>query len=194
MYKALRIVALFSIPVGIGLALIARDSFTVFYGIHSTVGIQTMEIISIAGAVTGIGFATGDLLMATNRPGVLLRINAVMVPVMLIAMWIVAPQGVIWVACVHLVVQVVFVSARQGIVDHIIGASTASVLASLVPGLVVGACVTAAALPVRLLTEESFASMVEIMVAGTVGGLVAIAIYPPVRNELMGLVRMLRGR
>ncbi len=194
MYKALRIVALFSVPVGVGLALIARDSFTVFYGNNSQVGIQTMEIISIAGAVTGIGFATGDLLMATNRPGVLLRINAVMVPVMLIAMWFVAPQGVIWVACVHLVIQVVFVSIRQGIVDHLIGARTATVLASLVPGLVVAAFIVAAALPVRLLTEESFASLVEITAAGVAGALVALVVYRPARAEVLGLINTIRGR
>jgi lipopolysaccharide exporter len=194
MYKALRIVALFSIPVGVGLALIARDAFTVFYGTQNDVGIRTMEVISLAGAVTGIGFATGDLLMATNRPGVLLRINAVMVPVMLVAMWFVAPQGIVFVAFVHLFIQIVFVSIRQGIVDHIIGASTVTVLASLVPGIVVALCITAAALPVRLVTGESFASLVEITAAGVGGGLIGAGVYAPARKELLGLVSTLRGR
>ena len=115
MYRALRLVALFSIPVGVGLALIARDSFTLFYGTESDIGIRTMEVISLAGAVTGIGFATGDLLMAINRPGVLLRLNMAMVPTMLVAMWFVAPQGIVWVAVVHLVIQVVFIALAP---DH----------------------------------------------------------------------------
>ena len=193
MYKALRLVALFSIPVGIGLALVARDAFSVFYGTENLVGIRTMEVISVAGAVTGIGFATGDLLMAINRPGVLLRLNAVMVPVMLVAMWFVAPYGIVWVAAVHLVTQVVFVSIRQLIVDHLVGGTVAGVLASLVPGLVVTAFVLAFALPVRLLTEESFLSLLAIVAAGAVGGLVSLAVYAPARNELLDLIRKIRG-
>jgi PST family polysaccharide transporter len=194
MYKALRIVALFSFPVGVGLALVARDAFTVFYGTQDISGIQTMEVISIAGAVTGLGFATGDLLMAINRPGVLLRLNAIMVPTMLVAMWFVAPQGIVWVACVHLVIQVVFVAARQLIVDHMISAPTSTALACLLPGLVVTIGVTAFALPVRLLTQEGMLSLVAIAGAGTLGGLAALAVYPPARRELFDLIAKLRGR
>ena len=63
-----------------------------------------MEIISITGCgdrprasppVTCCSPPTG--------PGVMMRLNAVMVPVMLAAMWFVAPHGIVWVAVVHLV-------------------------------------------------------------------------------------------
>jgi lipopolysaccharide exporter len=193
MYKALRLVALFSLPVGVGLALVARDAFTVFYGTENLVGIRTMEIISLAGAVTGLGFATGDLLMAINRPGILLRLSAAMVPIMLVSMWFVAPQGIVWVAVIHLGIQVVFVGVRQLIVDGIIGASGRRALASLLPGLVVALGVTAAALPVRLLTGTGFLSLVAIAGAGAVGGLLALGAYAPARRELMDLVGKLRG-
>jgi len=194
MYKALRIVALFSFPVGAGLALVARDAFTVFYGTSNVAGIQTMEVISIAGAITGLGFATGDLLMAINRPGVLLRLNAVMVPLMLSSMWIVSPYGIVWVATVHLVIQIVFVGARQLIVDRMVESPTSAALACLVPGLVVTAGVLAFALPVRVFTDEGFLSLVAIGLAGTLGGLVSLAMYPPARHELTDLVAKLRGR
>ena len=193
MYRALRLVALFSIPVGVALALIARDAFTVFYGTESDIGIRTMEVISLAGAVTGIGFATGDLLMAINRPGVLLRLNMAMVPTMLVAMWFVAPQGIVWVAVVHLVIQVVFIALRQTIVDRIIGASGLTSAACLLPGLVVAAGITACALPVRLATDTGFVSLVAVSVAGAVGGLLAVAIFPPAREQVMELVQKVRG-
>ncbi len=194
MYKALRIVALFSFPVGVGLALIARDAFTVFYGTQDMAGIQTMEVISIAGAVTGLGFATGDLLMAMNRPGVLLRLNAVMVPTMLVTMWFVSPHGIVWVAVVHLAIQVVFVGARQLIVDHMISAPTAAALQCLLPGVVVTAGIVLFALPVRLATQEGALSLFAITGAGVLGGLVALAVYAPARAELLDLVAKLRGR
>ena len=116
LYKALRLVALFSLPVGIGLALVARDAIAVMYGLDgeaAKVATQTMEVLSIAGCFAGLGFATGDLLFAIGRPGIMVRINAVMVPVMLTAMWIVAPHGVVWVAVVHLVVAAVFTAGAS---------------------------------------------------------------------------------
>ena len=137
LYKALRLVGLFSMPVGVGLALVARDGILLMYGSSSTVAIRTMEILSVTGCVVGLGYATGDLLFAIGRPGVMARINGVMVPVMLGAMWIVARHGVIWVATVHLVTAVVFTLIRQLVVNRIVEARAGAVLASLVPGVIV---------------------------------------------------------
>lgn len=193
MHRALRIVGLFSFPVGIGLALIARDAFTVFYGAPDAAGIRTMEVISVAGAVTGIGFATGDLLMATNRPGVLLRLNMAMVPTMLVAMWFASPSGIVWVAVVHLIVQVVFVALRQVVVDHLLHARATTALRCLLPGLVVTAGVTVFALPVRLSTSGGVVALLATLLAGVVGGSLSLVVFPPARRELSELIQRLRG-
>jgi PST family polysaccharide transporter len=196
LYKALRMVALFSLPVGIGLALVARDAIALMYGLDgeaATVATQTMEVLSIAGCFAGLGFATGDLLFAIGRPGVMVRINAVMVPVMLVGMWIVAPQGVVWVAVVHLVVAMIFTLVRQLVVNRIVDASGAQVAAALVPGVVISACILAAALPVRLSTDGGFVSMLLIVAAGALGGLVGLGISRSARGEVVDLVAKLRG-
>ncbi|MCB0951693.1 MAG: oligosaccharide flippase family protein, partial [Microthrixaceae bacterium] len=130
MYRALRIVGLFSIPVGIGLALVARDVITVMFGTGDSAAVPTMELISLTGCVTGLGFATGDLLYAINRPGLLMRINLVMVPTMLATMWFVAPHGIEWVAFTHLCIQAVFVTIRQVVVNGLVGASMMKVVLS----------------------------------------------------------------
>jgi hypothetical protein len=152
-----------------------------------------MELISLAGAVTGLGFATGDLLMAINRPGLLLRINMVMVPTMLVTMWFVAPEGIVWVAAIHLGIQAVFITVRQVAVDRLIGASGLRVLASIGPGLAVAAGVTLFALPVRLATTTGFTSLVAVTAAGLVGGLLTTAALPSARGTALDLVRKLRG-
>ncbi len=193
LYRALRLVAMFSIPVGVGLALVARDAIGVMYGSAAPVTIQTMEILSLTGCVVGLGFATGDLLFAIGRPGVMMRINLVMVPVMLVSMWFIAPHGVVWVAVVHLVVASVFTLVRQLVVNNIVEAKTAEVCAALVPGLVVSACVAACALPVRLLTGPGFGSMLMICAAGVVGGLIGLGLSRAAREELLGLVSKVRG-
>ena len=193
LYRAMRLVALFSIPVGIGLALVARDAMALMYGAHSPIGVRTMEILSITGCVVGLGYATGDLLFAIGRPGTMVRINGVMVPVMLVSMWLVASEGIVWVATVHLVVALVFTIARQLIVNRIVDADGRRVLASLGPAMVISACVLACALPVRLMTSEGALSMVAIVGAGVVGGGVGLALSGAARYEIKDLVAKLRG-
>ena len=193
LYRALRLVAMFSLPVGVGLALVARDAIGVMYGSAAPVTIQTMEILSITGCIVGLGFATGDLLFAIGRPGVMMRINLVMVPVMLGAMWIVADDGVVWVAVVHLVVAAVFTLVRQIVVNHIVEAKVAAVVGALVPGLVITGCVTALALPVRLSTGPGFGSMLMICLAGALGGLIGLGLSRGAREELLTLVSKVRG-
>ncbi len=193
LYKALRLVALFSIPVGIGLALVARDGILLMYGSDSAVSVQTMQILSVTGCVVGLGYATGDLLFAIGRPGVMVRINSVMVPVMLGAMWIVAPYGIVWVATVHLVTAVVFTIIRQLVVNRIVDANALVVVKALIPGVIVALCVLACALPVRLATQAGFVSMLLIVLAGGVGGLIGIGLSRSARYELRDVVSKVRG-
>lgn len=193
MYQALGLVALFSIPVGVGLALIARDAITVMFGTGDTAAVPTMEIISITGCITGLGFATGDLLYAINRPGLLMRINLVMVPTMLVVMWFAAPHGIAWVAVSHLVTQIVFIGIRQVIVNGLIGASMLSVLASTWPGVAVTAGVLAFALPVRLVTDAGFVSGVLIALAGALGAVLALGVSRRSRAVFSDVLTRLRG-
>ena len=193
LYRAMRLVALFSIPVGLGLALVARDSIALMYGTDSAVAVRTMEILSVTGCVVGLGYATGDLLYAIGRPGTMVRINGAMVPIMLGAMWMVADEGIIWVATVHLVVATVFTGIRQLVVNRIVDADGRRILSAMGPAVLIGATVLAFALPVRLLSSPGAVSMVGIVAAGVLGGLVGLALSRAARAEVHDLVAKLRG-
>lgn len=193
LYKALRLVALFSIPTGIGLSLVSRDAIWVMYGTHNHVAVRTMELLSLAGCAVGIGFASGDLLFALGKPGLMVRINGVMVPSMLIAMWLVSPHGIVWVATVHLVTQVVFQTIRQLIVNRIVDADPMEVVRSLMPGTVISLGILAFGLPVRLFTSSSFGSLLLIFIAGVAGGLVGMALSSTARFEVRDVVAKVRG-
>jgi PST family polysaccharide transporter len=194
MHKALSIVSMFSIPAGIGLALVARDAFGLMFGTYDPTGITTMQIIAVTGCVVGLGFATGDLLFATGRPGTMMRLNLVMVPLMLTAMWIVGPKGIVWIAVVHLVTASVFTTVRQVIVNRVVGGTLLGAAHAIVPGLTVGLFIAAFALPVRLLTSEGLTSMVLIVVAGCAGGALGLAVSGTAREVIRELVSKLRGR
>jgi len=112
---------------------------------------------------------------------------------MLSAMWVVAKHGVVWVALVHLVTAVVFTLIRQLVVNRIVDARALSVLAALVPGVIVSMSMLAVALPVRLLTPPGFTSMVLIVLAGGIGGLIGLGISRSARHELVDVLAKLRG-
>jgi PST family polysaccharide transporter len=194
MYKALGVVSLFSIPVGIALAVLSRDAFSVMFGHTDPTGVMTMQIISLTGCVVGLGFATGDLLFATGRPDVMLKLNLVMVPIMLGTMYVVGPQGIVWIAVVHFVNASVFTGIRQVIVNRLTESPMTKAVASVTPGLVVGICVAVVALPVRLATSGGFSSLLLVGLAVAAGGLLGLAISRQARTELGDLVAKLRGR
>lgn len=193
LYKALRMVALFSIPVGVGLALVARDAMAVMYGTDADVAIRTMEILSVTGCIVGLGFATGDLLYAIGRPGLMVRINGVMVPVMLTAMWFVAEHGIVWVATVHLVVAAFFTLVRQIVVNRIVAAESRAIVGAVVPALVVSGCILALGLPTRLATPGGFMSMIAIVAAGSLGGAIGLLLSRSARDEVLGMIARLRS-
>lgn len=193
LYKAMRLVGLFSIPVGIGLALVARDSLLVMFDQDGMAAIRSMEILALTGCIVGLGYASGDLLFALGRPGVMVRINAVMVPTMLILMWFVSPEGAMWVAVVHFFIALVFTAIRQKVVNRIVDASGLEILRSLVPSLIVSAAIAACALPVRLVTSAGFVSLVAIVAAGSVGGLIGLALSRGARAEILDVVAKIRG-
>jgi hypothetical protein len=123
----------------------------------------------------------------------MVRINGVMVPVMLVSMWLVASEGIVWVATVHLVVAAVFTLVRQLIVNRIVDADGRQVLASMGPALLVAATMLAFALPVRLLSSPGVVSMIGIVAAGVLGGGVGLALSRSARAEVQDLVAKLRG-
>ncbi|MBU6216891.1 MAG: hypothetical protein KGR17_09845, partial [Acidobacteria bacterium] len=60
-------------------------------------------------------------------------------------------------------------------------------------GLLVAAAVLAAGLPVRLATSGGWWSMVAIVAAGGLGGLLALLAVPAARREVLDVVAKVRG-
>jgi hypothetical protein len=87
----------------------------------------------------------------------------------------------------------VFTLVRQMVVNHIVDAAGTRVLGSLLPALVVGGSVLTFALPVRLWSAPGLPSMLAIVAAGAVGGLVGLGLSPAARAEVNDLVAKVRG-
>lgn len=109
-----RYVALITVPVGLGMALLAEPFVLAFFGEKWIDAVPVMRAIAIYSLLISLGFNAGDVYKAQGRPGMLTRISilhiTLLVPALLWAVRI--PASVImvgWVqASVGLIVSMVY--------------------------------------------------------------------------------------
>jgi lipopolysaccharide exporter len=167
--RALRLIAIFSFPAGVLLALLSRDVIFVLFGTRWAPAVTPMVLISLTTAVASVGFSSGDLFPAMGRPATLLVINAPMTVVLVISYILVVPYGIIAIAAAHLVMSFVAQGSRLLLVSKVFGTKVAQQLRALWPGTCAMLGVLALAGPVRLLMPQGALSLVLMSLAGVLG-------------------------
>jgi lipopolysaccharide exporter len=176
MLRALRLITLFALPAGVGLALVARDAVLVLFSAKWAPSIMPMVLLSLAMAISSLGYASGDIFPAVGKPGTLLALNLPVTVLGVAAMVLVAPRGIVAVAAVHLLVAVWYEPVRLLIANRLVGATARDTLAALRPGLCALAGVLACAGPLRLLLPPGAGTLALLVAAGVGGALAALAL------------------
>lgn len=190
MLTALRLVTLFGFTVGVALALLSRDAVTVLFPAEWAAAAAPMTLLSLAMALASIGYASGDLIPALGRPGLLLMLNTTAAAVLLTSMVLVAPRGLAAVAGVHLLVQAVHGLARLQLANHLLGVRWREDVVALRPGLCAAAGAAALGLPLRLFAEPGAGTLAGLVVAVSVGAVLGLLLGArPVFAELRRLGR-----
>jgi PST family polysaccharide transporter len=195
MLRSLRLLCLVGFPAGIGISIIARDFVTVVFGSGFSGAIAPMEILGIAGAITGIGYASGDLFNAIGRSKLGLMFNLAGTPVLIAGFIAVADRGIVAIATVHLIVIIPLAIARIEVANRLIGTTWSQALAAMWPGTAAVLGILAATLPLRLTLPAGFGTLVALLGAGAVGAVVGLALGArPTFTELVDLARKAIGR
>lgn len=195
MLRSLRLLCLVGFPAGIGISVIARDFVTVVFGSGFSGAIAPMEILGVAGAITGIGYASGDLFNAIGRSKLGLMFNLAGTPVLITGFIAVADRGIVAIATVHLIVIIPLAIARIEVANRLIGTSWPQALAAMWPGTAAVLGILAATLPLRLTLEAGFGTLLALLGAGAVGAVVGLALGArPTFTEMVDLARKAIGR
>lgn len=189
MFRALRLITLFSFPAGILLAIVARDLITVAFSAKWEPAVEPMMLISLMTAVISMGFASGDLFPASGRPGMLLVLNVPFNAVLVGGYILAAPHGIVAVAAVHLAVAVPYMIARLFLVNRLLGTTMPQVLARLRPAAYASIGVLALALPLRLLLPEGLLTLIVLLAAGGTGAFAGL--FLGARETVSELVSLL---
>lgn len=174
MLRALTLATLFGFPMGAGLALVARDAVMVLFSPRWAPAIVPMVLISLAFGVSSVGFASGDIFPALGKPGALLKIDAPLTVILVVAFVLVAPHGLAAVAWVHLVLTLLYALVRLVVANRLVGSSLSENFRAMRAGLCLTAGIVTFALPVRLATTAGFGALLATIAAGSVGGLVGL--------------------
>jgi PST family polysaccharide transporter len=195
MLRALRLTTLYGFAAGTGLALVARDAVVVLFSPKWQPAGAPMALISLALGVSSVGFASGDIFPALGRPGALLKLNLPLSVVLVAGFVLAAPHGIVAVAWVHLIYNLVYAFLRLAMANRLVGATFAEDLAAMRPGLCAAAGIALCAWPVRLAVPPGMASLLATISAGVAGGLAGLLIGSrSTLGDLRALARQALGR
>lgn len=166
-----RMVSFYGFAAGSSLAVLAAYLVPVLFGPGWGPAVVPMVLISGGLAWMAVGWANGDAFPALGRPGVLLRLDVPVSVVLTVALVLVAPGGVVPVACAHLVANAAYAVARIALVVRVVGLSYRAVLLALVPAFSVAALVAGVGLLAHHLVPP--AGVAELALAG---GAVALTV------------------
>lgn len=135
-YGYVRYISMFTLPAGVGLALIAPAFIRAFYTDKWEPSIGVMQGISIAIGIASIGHIPGVLYKAVNRPEILTRLAWVKLPYTLGILWFATRWGIAGVALGQIVIAVFNVSLDVWMVGRVVKAPVAKTLSAIGPALV----------------------------------------------------------
>jgi len=137
MLRAMRLLTLYGLAVGTVLAVTARDAVPVLFSPQWQPAVLPMVLISLSLGVMSIAWASGDVFSALGKPGTLLLLDVPATAVMA-GLFLLAPRyGLVGVASVHLVFNVVYCVARLTLLQRVTRVGARRLLGSVLPGILV---------------------------------------------------------
>jgi PST family polysaccharide transporter len=119
--KSLRVLAMVTVPIGVGIALTSQDFVATFYGPEWGPTADVMPLIALYSVVVSITFVCGDVYKSMGRPGILATMGAARIPIALIALLLVVSHGIVWVAATQLALITVSMIAQMIVAHRVLG-------------------------------------------------------------------------
>lgn len=168
-----RYVAIVTVPLGLGLALVAKPFVLTLFTAKWAEAIPVMRAISIYALLLSLAYNAGDVYKAQGRPMLLTRISLLKAAILLPALWwAVTGVGTInAVAWTHVAVALAASAINLVVAARVLRTPLRRLVAALGPALL-GGVLMAAAVAATLALTSAAAPLVQ-LVAGTASGAAA---------------------
>lgn len=196
MLKATRLLALYGLAAGTVLAVIARDAVPVLFSEQWSDAVVPMMLISISLGIMSIAWASGDVFSAMGRPGTLIKLDLPATVLMAAAFLFSTQYGLVGVASVHLVFNLLYCAARMILVRRVTQVSTRALVAAVLPAVLVAGATAAVGFAGRAVLpggEPGSLLILCAVCAVTVAGASLLFARPAVA-EMIGMIGSRRSR
>ena len=188
----IRHISLFTFPVGFGIALISNLFVKIFLSEHWNQAILPMALISIALAISSVGYVPGVLYKAMNRPEILQRIALIRLPFIVGIVLFATRWGLVGVALGQIVFAIFSVVLDGVVISRIVNFRFIKLVQSIAPA----AAATTLMVVVLIFFQLAFApsnvlGLTALVLAGVITYLAGLSIVN--RTILVQAYSSLRG-
>jgi len=190
----IRYIELISVPLCLGMFLVADPLIRVAFGSQWLEAIPVMRILTLFILVYSVGVNAGDVYKATGHPDILVKIGLINVIPMLGALWYGSRYGLVGVALGHLAIGAVRMCLSLFVATKIIKTSWWDIAREIKPAFFSGIALLMTGVPVVFFTADMLPlfRLILITLAGAIGYLTALWILE--REELEQVFKLVIKR
>ncbi|NQV05521.1 lipopolysaccharide biosynthesis protein [bacterium] len=195
----IRYVQLLVVPMCVGMLVAADQIVAVVFGSQWEDVVPVLRVMSVFLLVASVAYHAGDVYKAIGRPDVLAKLGGLDLIVLIPALILAAPHGLVAVAWAHATVSVLDTTIRLLVARHFIGVRIRTVITQVIPSWTAGAALAGAATAALMLTSGA-GPLVELMAAAAAGAaayfLVIVRLDRPSVERMagwLGLGRLVRS-
>jgi PST family polysaccharide transporter len=133
-----RFVEIMSVPLSLGLMLVADPLVRVIFGEQWLEAIPIVRVLALFVLVRSIGFNAGDVYMAVGRPDILAKLELLNAVILVPALWVGTYFGLVWVAVGHLLAGIVRMVIDLFVAARFVNVSVKDILLQLKPSFISG--------------------------------------------------------
>lgn len=172
-----RYVALITVPLGLGMALLAKPFILAVFTEKWIEAIPVMQAISIYALVLSLGYNAGDVYKARGVPGILTRISLIKAVILIPGLlWAVThPAALVAVGAIQIAVASIGSIINFSVALRMLNITFSTLLDALLPALVAGTGLTISVLLMSIITI-SLGPWVQVLIGSLAGGLAYILV------------------
>jgi len=131
--RAVQLLAALTVPLGLGIALVAPDLVSVLFGERWQPATPVMRWLAVHTVLATLLYNDGDVYKATGRPIVLNALTAVQLGLTAPVMWWAAGRGITTAAASMVAISATVLVLRAGLVHRLLGVSVRELGRALLP-------------------------------------------------------------
>ena len=190
--NTLRYIALYTIPVGVGIALVTSEFVNLAYGDQWLPAIPLMQVLALYSIMYSLSYNAGDLYKATGRPDILTKTSVFELVVAVPLLWFGANYGILYVAYAHLVANILLTIVKLIVVSRLVNIKYSAFFDALRPSVLATVFMVSGvfALQIVLANTSQLIRLLSFSLAGTLIYFGAIWVFS--RDVALRVYDMLR--